>query len=724
MDSFHHQHWDAYPSLSLSSLNVASPPNLSPATPLSPYHHQLHQPHQFNFDHQNNNFDDRNSQQQSSQPSSSSRPSTSAGLPPQQQTPSSATAPLLSLPLPRKRSSSCAASTLVHVEESIYDDSANGAPNQSLDLATPSEDHEMRSPIDGSGSNSGAEDGLAYGGSSTPGGLGDSRGTGAGGMPMGMAGSMNILGKPMATNNFVTKLYQMINDPKSAHFIAWTELGTSFVVSNVGEFSRTILGSHFKHNNFSSFVRQLNMYGFHKINRTPRAQRTSTDAQTWEFSHHKFLRGRPDLLDEIKRKALEPDPTIKHRVELPGEVAAQLGAIRDENRRLWDTLNMERKKSEKLVGLVNRLWDVVQKGFPGSMPPFPSDFFSDSNLSTNDNPNIYITSPTSASARYPPPLSINFNQPLHSIPSPSSSPTSTDFPHQHHPTHPSLSRQQSFQPVGFASGGQAGTPGAPTSRPTDATETANASSPSAMEGVYDDENSTGPGNGVNGAQNSGPRGSGGVKRQRLSTDEGGTGMGGLGVNVNMNGYHHHLQPHGYAAAAAHHAHHLGDVSTVSSPGTTAPPSLLGVPGIGGVPIGSAVGGVGGVKRSSRARSDSAPLGPYSYGSSNAAAAAAAAGTSSSNGSLGVGPSWLGGRPRSGSGLMTLNRPGTGAGGAMFGRNMGNLSGLAGLGAPPTGNPAGAGGPTTGGAPPPGPPPQSQQPGVDVGPQPNAAPVAS
>ena len=45
----------------------------------------------------------------------------------------------------------------------------------------------------------------------------------------------------------------MINDPKSAQFIAWTELGTSFVVSNVGEFSRSILGSHFKHNNVSLF---------------------------------------------------------------------------------------------------------------------------------------------------------------------------------------------------------------------------------------------------------------------------------------------------------------------------------------------------------------------------------------------------------------------------------------------------------------------------------------
>lgn len=48
----------------------------------------------------------------------------------------------------------------------------------------------------------------------------------------------------------------MINDPKSAQFIAWTELGTSFVVSNVGEFSRSILGSHFKHNNVS-FILQV-----------------------------------------------------------------------------------------------------------------------------------------------------------------------------------------------------------------------------------------------------------------------------------------------------------------------------------------------------------------------------------------------------------------------------------------------------------------------------------
>ena len=47
----------------------------------------------------------------------------------------------------------------------------------------------------------------------------------------------------------IHKCLRMINDPKSQHFISWTELGASFVVSNVGEFSRSILGSHFKHNN-------------------------------------------------------------------------------------------------------------------------------------------------------------------------------------------------------------------------------------------------------------------------------------------------------------------------------------------------------------------------------------------------------------------------------------------------------------------------------------------
>jgi heat shock transcription factor 1 len=40
--------------------------------------------------------------------------------------------------------------------------------------------------------------------------------------------------------------------------------GKAFAVKKVAEFSLEILPRYFKHSNFASFVRQLNMYDFHK----------------------------------------------------------------------------------------------------------------------------------------------------------------------------------------------------------------------------------------------------------------------------------------------------------------------------------------------------------------------------------------------------------------------------------------------------------------------------
>lgn len=50
-------------------------------------------------------------------------------------------------------------------------------------------------------------------------------------------------------------------------------------------------------------------YGFHKVNKSPRGHRTLAENQIWEFSHAKFLRNRADLLDDIKRKAMDTDTT-------------------------------------------------------------------------------------------------------------------------------------------------------------------------------------------------------------------------------------------------------------------------------------------------------------------------------------------------------------------------------------------------------------------------------
>ncbi|KAI7887027.1 hypothetical protein K492DRAFT_121781 [Lichtheimia hyalospora FSU 10163] len=112
-------------------------------------------------------------------------------------------------------------------------------------------------------------------------------------------------------NTFVHKLYSLVNDPRYQHLIEWDCSGLSFLVRNVMEFSREVLPKHFKHSNFSSFIRQLNMqyshrYGFCKVNKSPRGHRSLVDErQVWEFSHSSFIRGRPELVDSIRRKTLD-----------------------------------------------------------------------------------------------------------------------------------------------------------------------------------------------------------------------------------------------------------------------------------------------------------------------------------------------------------------------------------------------------------------------------------
>ncbi|KAJ1735269.1 Heat shock transcription factor, partial [Coemansia sp. Benny D160-2] len=103
---------------------------------------------------------------------------------------------------------------------------------------------------------------------------------------------------------FLNKLYSMVDDSASDDLIRWSEDGNSFLVINHEEFAKDVLPRFFKHNNFSSFVRQLNMYGFHKV---PHLQQgglaaDDPDAESWEFSNDNFQRGQPDLMHFIRRK--------------------------------------------------------------------------------------------------------------------------------------------------------------------------------------------------------------------------------------------------------------------------------------------------------------------------------------------------------------------------------------------------------------------------------------
>ena len=121
----------------------------------------------------------------------------------------------------------------------------------------------------------------------------------------GAEGSADPVASTPSTGNgvpdFVKKLYRMLEEKEHDLTVSWGRNGESFVVKEPNEFAKVILPRHFKHNNFASFVRQLNKYDFHKIKTTEDAAKPYGD-QAWEFQHPKFQIDKRDLLEEIKRK--------------------------------------------------------------------------------------------------------------------------------------------------------------------------------------------------------------------------------------------------------------------------------------------------------------------------------------------------------------------------------------------------------------------------------------
>nr|1HKS_A Chain A, HEAT-SHOCK TRANSCRIPTION FACTOR [Drosophila melanogaster]1HKT_A Chain A, HEAT-SHOCK TRANSCRIPTION FACTOR [Drosophila melanogaster] len=100
---------------------------------------------------------------------------------------------------------------------------------------------------------------------------------------------------------FLAKLWRLVDDADTNRLICWTKDGQSFVIQNQAQFAKELLPLNYKHNNMASFIRQLNMYGFHKITSIDNGG-LRFDRDEIEFSHPFFKRNSPFLLDQIKRK--------------------------------------------------------------------------------------------------------------------------------------------------------------------------------------------------------------------------------------------------------------------------------------------------------------------------------------------------------------------------------------------------------------------------------------
>eukprot|EP00163_Fabomonas_tropica_P012064 TRINITY_DN2317_c0_g1_i3.p1 TRINITY_DN2317_c0_g1~~TRINITY_DN2317_c0_g1_i3.p1 ORF type:complete len:629 (+),score=81.41 TRINITY_DN2317_c0_g1_i3:150-2036(+) len=141
-----------------------------------------------------------------------------------------------------------------------------------------------------------------------------------------------------AVPQFLQKTYEMVESPTTNKHVTWTSRGRSFVILNKQGFEKTILPRYFKHSQFTSFVRQLNMYGFSK----------SGEKDWWEFSHPNFLRGREDMLLRIHRKlsaAQGAEGATKHDVL----------KLREDKERIMDELYEVKTSTSELTNHVSEV---------------------------------------------------------------------------------------------------------------------------------------------------------------------------------------------------------------------------------------------------------------------------------------------------------------------------------------------------------------------------------
>ncbi|XP_057541683.1 heat shock factor protein HSF24-like [Amaranthus tricolor] len=193
------------------------------------------------------------------------------------------------------------------------------------------------------------------------------------------------MGQRSSPAPFLTKTYELVDDESSDEMISWGENGNTFVVWKVAEFAKDLLPKYFKHNNFSSFVRQLNTYGFRKI--VP---------DKWEFSNDNFKKDEKHLLSKIRRRkttspvtgkltanggsqSISGDDMGSTSTSSPGTVeiadlSDENAKLRRHNQMLSSELAQTKKQYEELVGFLtvhlnvcpDQINHILEKGMVGN----------------------------------------------------------------------------------------------------------------------------------------------------------------------------------------------------------------------------------------------------------------------------------------------------------------------------------------------------------------------
>nr|XP_023012183.1 heat shock factor protein 1-like [Leptinotarsa decemlineata] len=163
---------------------------------------------------------------------------------------------------------------------------------------------------------------------------------------------------------FIKKLWNMVNDRDEGDIIGWNDVGDSFIIHDRLQFTTKLLPHYFKHNNLSSFVRQLNFYNFRKV---------SNVEDKLQYEHSCFMKGVPQVLVFIRRKnpAVHKQTSttnvneaaalnnllkdIKAMKSRHSQIDKEMSTLKQDNTALWNELNSLRMKYAKQSSVINKL---------------------------------------------------------------------------------------------------------------------------------------------------------------------------------------------------------------------------------------------------------------------------------------------------------------------------------------------------------------------------------
>lgn len=163
---------------------------------------------------------------------------------------------------------------------------------------------------------------------------------------------------------FITKVWRIVEDPEYQHLISWSENGKTVLVHDYSQFSKDILPQYFKHCNFNSFVRQLNLYGFRKVTKADQGSLLKAQArEPIEFWHPHFRRGHPEQLPDVQRRPVANKVAATAGAEEktpPQQLAKVVSDVHQINRRqesITTTLEIMKQENAHLRQEVSTLKD-------------------------------------------------------------------------------------------------------------------------------------------------------------------------------------------------------------------------------------------------------------------------------------------------------------------------------------------------------------------------------